>query len=108
MGTVNFDTTEKPRSAVTERVLDAARQAEHVAHEARRMTERAADVLEDGLHTAKRTYKRRVHELEDLRDQAETSVRRNPLAAIGVTFAAGLLMGVVIGWSGRRSRGLDQ
>lgn len=90
------------RHAVTERVLDAARQAEHVAHEARRLTERAADVWEDGVHTARRTMKRRMHELEDLRDQAEIRVRRNPMAAIGVTFAAGVMLGVVIGWAGHR------
>ena len=104
MGSATVDKAEAARNVVTERVLDAARQAEHVAHDARRMTERAAEVLEDGLHAAKRTYKRRVHELEDLRDEAETRVRKNPMAAIGVTFAAGLAMGVVIGWIGHRDR----
>ncbi|HQZ40962.1 MAG TPA: hypothetical protein PLH72_18190 [Vicinamibacterales bacterium] len=104
MATTTHDKTDGVRNVVTERVLDAARQAEQVAHEARRVTERAAEVLEDGLHTAKRTFKRRRHELEDLRDQAEIRVRKNPLSALGVTFAAGLVMGVLIGWAGQGSR----
>lgn len=102
MAAAGMDKADTARSAVTGRVLDAARQAEQVAHDARRLTERAAEVLEDGLHTARRTFKRRTRDLEDLRDDAEARVRKNPMAAIGLTFAAGLMLGVVIGWAGHR------
>lgn len=102
MATISVDKAEAARAAVSDRVLEAAKQAEQVAHEARRMTERAGELLEDRVHTARRTLKRRVHDLENLRDEAETCVRKNPFTAVGATFTAGLLLGVVIGWASHR------
>jgi ElaB/YqjD/DUF883 family membrane-anchored ribosome-binding protein len=90
--------------AVIGRLAETSRHAEQLAHEARVLKTRASDLLEDSLHTAKRTVTRGVHDLEDLRDQTVIRVRRAPLAAMGVTFAAGLMLGIVVGWAGHRPR----
>jgi hypothetical protein len=57
---------------------------------------RAADAWEDGVHDARRTLKRGLHELEDLRDEAAVQVRRQPFAALGATFLVGLTLGTML------------
>jgi ElaB/YqjD/DUF883 family membrane-anchored ribosome-binding protein len=65
----------------------------------------ASDAVEDGVHAAKRAFKAAQRGLEnaaDLRDEAAYRVKREPLKAVGLAFGAGLLMGVVGTWVGRR------
>lgn len=90
--------------SVIDRVAETGRHAEHLAHEARVLKSRASDLLEDGLHDARRTVARGMHDLEDFRDEAVVRVRRAPLAAVGLTFAAGLLLGLCVDWVGHRPR----
>jgi len=90
--------------SVIDRIAEAGRHAEHLAHDARVIKTRASDLLEDGLHDARRTVARGMHDLEDLRNEAAVRVRRAPLAAVGLTFAAGLLLGLSVGWVGHRPR----
>lgn len=80
-----------------ERVADAVRQVEHVAHEARLLKTLAADAVEDGLHTAKRTVTRARHNLEDVRDTAEFRIRREPLKMAAMVFGAGVVFGAAAG-----------
>ena len=65
----------------------------------------AADAVEDGVRAARRavkTAKRGLEYASDLRDEAAYRVKREPFKAVGLAFGAGLLMGVVGGWVGRR------
>jgi len=97
---------DKPACAA-DRIVDAARVATHVAHEARLLKTVAADTLEEGVHAAKRTMKaveRRVEQFGDLKDEAVHRVKRQPLLAIGAAFVVGLTCGVVAGWIGSRRR----
>ena len=103
-------TIDKPRTddpTLRDRVIDTARQAGHLAHDVRMLKTRATDAVEDGVHAAKRVVTRSVHELEDLRDTTATRVRKAPFASVGLTFAAGLLLGAVVGWLGRRPAARD-
>jgi hypothetical protein len=107
-------TVEKPDAAlnpsVVERVVDAARVATHVAHEARLLKTVAEDTIEDGVYAAKRAVKavgRRVDDLGDLKDDAVRRVKRKPLLAVGAAFALGLAFGVVAGWIGSRRHRQD-
>ena len=93
--------------SVIDRIAETGRHAGHMAHEARVLKTRAADALEDGLHSARRTVTRGMHDLEDFRDEAVVRVRRAPLAAVGMTFAAGLLLGIAVGWIGHGPRRQD-
>lgn len=104
MATVTFDKLQDTAASVADRVKEAAQHAGDFAREARDLKGKASEALEDGVHRARRTVKRGLHDLEDLRDEAVVQVKRKPLAAIGVTFMAGLVVGVCVGLLGRRGR----
>ena len=92
---------------VRDRVIDAARQAAHVSHEAQLLRSLATDAVEDGVHAAKRaikSVKRGVQELGDLKDEAAYRVKRQPLKAIGIAVGVGFLAGMTLGWIGGRFR----
>lgn len=104
MAAVTIDKLQDKAAAIADRVADTARQAGDFTREAREVKARATEVLEDGMYAARRTLKRRVRDYEDLRDDTARRVRRAPFTALGVTFAAGLVLGAVVGWVGHRPR----
>lgn len=73
---------------------DAVRQAEHVAHEARRLKAVASEAVEDGVRATKRVI---THGLDDLRDSAAYRIKRAPLVTVGLAFGVGILLGAVAG-----------
>jgi ElaB/YqjD/DUF883 family membrane-anchored ribosome-binding protein len=90
---------------VRDRVIDACRQAAHFSPEARLLKSLAADAVDDGVHAAKRaitSLKRGVEELADLKDEAVDRVKRQPLRAVGIALGVGLVLGLAVGWIGRR------
>jgi ElaB/YqjD/DUF883 family membrane-anchored ribosome-binding protein len=95
-------TAENEETTVRHRAADAVRQAAHVAHEARLLKTLASDAVEDGVYAAKRAITHGLHELEDLRDSAAYRVKRAPLVTVGLAFAGGILLGVLVGRIGRR------
>ena len=67
----------------------------------------AADAVEDGVHSAKRTLKtiaRRVPDAADMRDEVAHRIKREPIKAVGIAVAAGVAVGLAIGWIGRGTR----
>lgn len=104
MGT--HDTAEAElRPTTRDRVIDAARQAAHVSHEAQLLKSLTADAVEDGVHAVKRvvkSVKRGVEELADLKDEAAHRVKRQPLGAVGLALGVGLMLGMAVGWVGGR------
>ncbi|MGE0460291.1 MAG: hypothetical protein AB7Q16_02890 [Vicinamibacterales bacterium] len=104
MASATIDKLQDKAAAIVDRVADKARQAGDFAREAREVKARATEVLEDGMYAARRTLKRRVRDYENLRDETARRVKRAPFAALGVTFAAGLVLGAVVGWVGHRPR----
>ena len=90
---------------VKDRIVDATRHATHLSHEARLLKSVAEDVIEDGVHAAKRAMKsvqRGVETLEDFRDEAAYRVKREPFKAVGIAAGIGLVLGVAVGWFGAR------
>jgi ElaB/YqjD/DUF883 family membrane-anchored ribosome-binding protein len=83
-------------------LVDTVVDTDRLAKDAGLLKARASEVLDDGLRAVKRTAKQRLNDLEDLTDDATMRVRKAPLAAVAVTFAAGLLFGVALGWFSRR------
>lgn len=71
--------------------VDAVRRAAHVAHEVSLLKTMAADAAETGRHAVTRAITRGRRDLEDLRESAAYRVKRAPLVAVGVAFAAGML-----------------
>jgi ElaB/YqjD/DUF883 family membrane-anchored ribosome-binding protein len=82
---------------IADRVVDSVRRVVHASHEARLFKTIAEDALEGRVYAAQRaitTAQRRVRDnLGDLKDEAARCVKRQPLAAVGTAFGAGLLIG---------------
>ena len=92
--------------SVRDRAIDAGRQAAHLSHEARLLKARMTDAIDDGMHAAKRAIKsvrRGVEELGDLKAEAVHRVKRQPVKAVGLALGVGLVLGLAVGWIGRRS-----
>ena len=104
--TPTVDTSEVgSEPTVRDRVIDAARHAAHISHDAQLLKSLAADAVEDGAHAAKRaiqSVKRRIDDLGDLTDEAAHRVRRQPLKAVGIAVGVGLIVGMAAGWIGGR------
>ena len=94
------ETTEAVTTA--DRVADAVRHVAHASHRARLFQSMAEDAIETGVHAARRSFRRRLREIEDLSDEAVRRIRRRPLAAIGMAVAVGAAVGLIAGWISRR------
>jgi ElaB/YqjD/DUF883 family membrane-anchored ribosome-binding protein len=88
--------------SAAERVVDAYRQAAQTSHEARQLKSIVEDAIENGAHAAKRTVKVVQRRIDDLKDEAVHRVKRQPIKAVGIAAAAGLFIGVALGWMGSR------
>lgn len=80
-----------------------ARQATHVAHEARLLKTLAVDAVEDGIYAAKRTIKRHIRDVEDLRDTMALRIKRAPFTTAAVALGAGIFLGMAVGWARKKS-----
>ena len=93
-------TIDRPAPAESERLidkgLDALRQVSHLSDEARRLKSVAADAIEDGVHTVKRTAKTLRQDALDVRDEVTYRVKREPMKALAVAFAVGTLAGLLL------------
>lgn len=99
MATATIDTLRDKAASVA---AETTRYAETLAKDARAVRTRAAEAVEDGVDVARRTFDRHKNDLVYLQEDTAKRVKRAPLAAVGVTFAAGLLLGAIIGWLGHR------
>jgi ElaB/YqjD/DUF883 family membrane-anchored ribosome-binding protein len=88
-------------TTVHDRVVDAAANAAHLAHEARLIKTLAADAVDDGVHAATRAVTRGVRQVEDLRDEMAHRVKKAPLASLAFAAGAGLILGVLVAGCGR-------
>jgi ElaB/YqjD/DUF883 family membrane-anchored ribosome-binding protein len=100
------ETHEAPHGpTVKDRIVDATRHAADLSHEARLLKSIAENVIEDGVHAAKRAMKsvqRGVETLEDFRDETAYRVKREPFKAVGLAAGVGLVLGIAAGWFAAR------
>ena len=98
-----------PTREAVDRVVDAAKRAAHLTHEAGMAKSIIQDAVEDKIYAAKRALKlarRRVEQFQDYKEDAVRYVRRRPFTSMGIALASGLMIGVCIAWTaGRRRRG---
>lgn len=66
--------------------------------ETARLKSVVADVLEDGVHAARRAMKHGLFVAEDLMDDAAHEVKRHPLQAVATTSIMSFAAGVLVGW----------
>jgi ElaB/YqjD/DUF883 family membrane-anchored ribosome-binding protein len=109
MSVAGIQTPDSEKLNVADRIVDAARHAAHISHEARLVKSLACDAIEDGAHEAKRAVKksvqRGIERLEDIKDESIHYVKRQPLKAIATAAGVGLIVGMAAAWiTGRFSQ----
>jgi ElaB/YqjD/DUF883 family membrane-anchored ribosome-binding protein len=77
---------------------------EDLMNEASKIKSAVTDAVEDGVKSALRAIKQGRDVAEDAIDDAKRAVKRNPLQAIGIFFAAGVVTGCVVTCLGFRRR----
>jgi ElaB/YqjD/DUF883 family membrane-anchored ribosome-binding protein len=78
--------------------IKAAELAAQTGLKVERLKERAAHAIEDGMTDARRMVKRGRYAAEDLVDDTAHLIKKDPWASVGITFGAGLGLGVLVGW----------
>jgi hypothetical protein len=61
MSVAGTQPSEREKTSVADRIVDAVQHAAHVSHEARLIKSLAYDAIEDGAHEAKRAVEKQVH-----------------------------------------------
>ena len=74
-----IQTVERAASTITNAITDSVRYAAQCSTEARRLTSKAQDALQDGLHETTRALKVMKRRAEKFEDAAEHYVKREPL-----------------------------
>jgi ElaB/YqjD/DUF883 family membrane-anchored ribosome-binding protein len=78
--------------------------AEEALREVSRIKSLVTEAVEDGVRTALRAIKRGRYAAEDAIDDAKHSVKQQPLQAVGIVFAAGILIGSALTMVAMRRR----
>ena len=108
MSVAAVQTPESEKPNVADRIVDAARHAAHISHEARLVKSLACDAIEDGVHEATRavtkSVQRGIERLEDIKDEGIHYVKRQPLKAIAMAVGVGLMVGMAAAWITGRFR----
>jgi len=71
---------------------------EDALREASRIKSIVTEAVEDGVRSALKTIKQGRDAAGDVIDETRHRVKRNPFQAMGVFFAAGVLMGSLVAW----------
>jgi ElaB/YqjD/DUF883 family membrane-anchored ribosome-binding protein len=89
---------------MTSGILDKQPTVDDVLREVSRLKSVVTEAVEEGVESAIKAMKQGRNAAEDVIDDARHTVKQNPLQAVAVVFAAGVLAGSLIGWmSTRRS-----
>jgi ElaB/YqjD/DUF883 family membrane-anchored ribosome-binding protein len=102
MAANSIGATERETPSIADRVVDAARHAAHLSHEARAVKSLAEDAIEDGVHAARRAARRGIERLEDFKDEGVRHVKRQPLKTVAMAAGAGFMIGLASGWIAAR------
>lgn len=83
-------------------LLERHATVEDVFREVSKIKSVVTEAVDDGVRSAIRTIKQGRHAAEDAIDDARHAVKRNPMQAVGIVFAAGVLTGFFASWIGLR------
>lgn len=82
-----------------EKVIDHARETINKVPHA---TSVVAEMIEDGINTAKRVGKHGSDAIEELMDDTSNRVKRHPVESLVTAFAIGFIIGGLVDWLTRR------
>ena len=108
MSAAGIQTPESEKPNVADRIVDAARHAAHISHEARLVKPLACEAIEDGaqetIRAVTKAVQRGIERLEDIKDEGVHYVKRQPLKAIAMAVGVGLMVGMATAWITGRLR----
>jgi ElaB/YqjD/DUF883 family membrane-anchored ribosome-binding protein len=78
--------------------------AEDALREVSKIRSIVKDAVEDGVRSASQAIRHGRYAAEDAIEEAKHRVKRRPLQAMGLAFAAGVLAGGLLTWIGFRRR----
>ena len=79
-------------------VLTKTNRAEPASREATPIRSIASGLVGDGVRLARRAVRQSRYTAEDAIDEVEHRIKQQPFQAVGLVFAAGLLMGCFTSW----------
>jgi ElaB/YqjD/DUF883 family membrane-anchored ribosome-binding protein len=85
-------------------MFEKAPSVEEVAREVTRIKSMITEAVDDGVRSAMKAVKQGRQAAEDAVHDTKKAVKANPLEAVGIAFAAGILTGVVAALIGKRRR----
>ena len=77
--------------------LGVTEQAARIKEGAEELKERAEEMFEDAVSGAKRLAKKTRYATEDLMEDTAHKIKKAPFLSVGVTFAAGVGLGLLTG-----------
>lgn len=80
----------------------ATEHARDTIHRVPRTTSVVAEMIEDGIDTAKRVGKHGSDAVEELMDDTANRVKRHPVESLVTAFAIGFIVGGLVDWLTRR------
>ena len=83
-------------------ISDLTASVEDALREVSKIKTMVADAVEDGVKSAMKAVKQGRYAAEDMIGEAKHTVKQNPLQAMGIVFAAGVLTGALVAWIGTR------
>jgi ElaB/YqjD/DUF883 family membrane-anchored ribosome-binding protein len=75
---------------------------EDALREVAKVKSMVTDAVEEGVRAAVKAIKQGRYAAEDALGEAKHAVKKRPLEAIGIAFAAGVLAGGLLAWLGTR------
>lgn len=83
-------------------VLQMPASVEEALREVSRMKTIVTEAVEDGMKSAMKAIKQGRYAAEDMIGDARHTVKQKPFQSVGVVFAAGVVMGALVGWLASR------
>jgi ElaB/YqjD/DUF883 family membrane-anchored ribosome-binding protein len=85
-------------------VVEEPATVEHAAREVSKLRTMVNDAMEEGVRSASQAIRHGRDAAEDALEDVKHTVKRRPIQAIGLAFAAGVFAGGLLTWIGSRRR----
>jgi ElaB/YqjD/DUF883 family membrane-anchored ribosome-binding protein len=90
--------TNLDRKGILKGAINVAEKAAKTAIDVEKMRIAASDIVEDGMYKAKRMMRKGQYAAEDLIEDTAHTIKKDPFRSVGITFGAGLGLGIFAGW----------
>ena len=84
--------------------LEMPASVDEVLREVSKLKTIVTEAVDDGVRSALKAVKKGRHAAEDALQDTEHAVKQNPFEAVGIAFAAGLVLGGFAAWASMRRR----